>query len=419
MIRKIITAALLASSASVAAAQEAPATVQPPVVEIQPVPAAPAAAPAPAVDPARLAAARSFVDAALPQSLIERAIALGVHQAAEEHRRDPAEIRRDPNLAERSRIMERVISEEMGRILRDIDPGMRSVVSDFYARRLSQADLEEGARFYGGPMGRRFYEGAINMALSPEYEQAMQSLAPHVQGALAGADQRYAAATADLAPFPGERRPAAGASSSAPPAPRAAPAAPALPAVDPDRLAAGRRLAEALWPPEMFREPFNLVPMLETVMAMRVGDLGVPIPPQWQIDPNATFGEIATTYDPQFSRRVPVLARFGAGEIARVGTAIEPEWKRIAAVFYAREFSVAELEAMAGFFASPAGRRITVESYRAIEDSALVRGTIQLLPRVALQLPAAFQRVEQATAHLPPPAAPGSGNGRRNRRDRR
>jgi hypothetical protein len=168
-------------------------------------------------------------------------------------------------------------------------------------------------------------------------------------------------------------------------------------------------MAEAIWPAGLFERPLDLVPALDTVAAMRVGDFGVPIPPQAQIDPNATLAALATGFDPHFSRRLPVLARFGAGEIARVGTAIAPEWKRIAANFYAREFTVAELDGMTGFFGSPAGRRLNVGTYQAIEDPALVRGIALLLPRLALQIPAAMQRVEQATAHLPRPGTPGGG----------
>jgi len=404
MIRKTIMTALLASSASLAAAQP-PAAVQAPAVQTVP------AAAQPAADPARLAAARRLVDEAIPQSLLERAIDAGVQHAAAQESRDPEQARRDPHLAERTRITARVVAEEATRILREIDPTLRSLLADFYARRLSLAELEEGARFYASPMGRRFYEGAINVALSPEYDRAMRALAPQAEWAMEGADRRYLAATADLPPFPGETRPPAG---SAPPAaaaaPRPAPAAPPLPAADPARLAAANRLAEAVWPQNLLDRPLDLEPALNAVLAMRVGDFGIPLPPEAQVDPNATLAAVASGFDPHFSRRLPVLARFAAGEVARVATAVEPDWKRIAAVFYAREFTVAELDAMAGFFASPAGRRINVETYRAFEDPALVRGLVQLLPRVAMQIPAVSQRVERATAHLPPPSPPpGSG----------
>ncbi|HEX8365008.1 MAG TPA: DUF2059 domain-containing protein [Allosphingosinicella sp.] len=404
MIRKTIMTALLASSASLAAAQQPPATVPAPVA-VQTVPAA--AEPA-APDAARLAAARRLVDEALPQSLLERAIDAGVQHAAAQESRDPEEARRDPHLAERTRITARVVGEEANRILREIDPNLRSLLADFYARRLSLAELEEGARFYASPIGRRFYEGAINVALSPEYDQAMRALTPQMERAMEGADQRYLAATADLPPFPGETRPPAGSTPPpAPPAPpRAAPAVPPLPAADPARLAAGNRMAEAVWPTGLFDQPLNLEPALNAVLAMRVGDFGIPLPPQAQVDPNATLAAIASAFDPHFSRRLPVIARFAAGEMARMGTAIEPDWKRIAAVFYAREFTVAELDAMAGFFSSPAGRRLNLETYRAFEDPALVRGLVQLLPRIAVQIPAVSQRIERATAHLPRPSPP-------------
>lgn len=404
MIRKTIAAALLASAAPLAAAQapaQAPASA----------PAAIAAAPAPAADPARLAAARRFIDEAAPQSFIEQMVSAGVRSAAEEHRNDAAAARRDPHHAERARIIERVGGEEATRIMRELDPSFRALFADFYARQMSVADLEEGSRFYSSPVGRRFMAGSLAVAMGPEYQRSMEALTPALTASFAGVEQRFAAAMADLPPIPGMPAPPAGAPAAAvKPAPPIPPAAlPHTPAVDPARFAAAARAVDALWPSELFRRPLNMLPAIEMLIAMRVGDFGLPIPPSAGINPNATLAELASGFDPHFRQRVPALARFGGEELARAASAMEPDWRRIVATAYAREFTVVELEEVSRFFGSPAGRRIVEQSLLAMEDPQLVRGTILMVPRVVIQIPTIQQRIDQASAHLPPvpePSAP-------------
>lgn len=404
MIRKTFFAALLASSASFAAAQPAPsagaqATTTPTVAA----PAAPAAAP----DPARLAAARQFVDAMLPSGIVERALIEGFRAGMRDELADPENRRRDPHLAERLRLAEPIVIAEGRRILADVDPNARAVLADFYARRMSAAELAESAGFFASPTGRRFYEGVFNIGVSEDYNRAMQALVQALTPAMAGIEQRFAEVAAQMPPIPGMPTPPA-AARTAPPAasPPAAVPLPAAPAVDQARLASARRMLDAMWPSSLSARPLNLLPTIEMLTSIRLGDFGIPIPPQTRISPDSTAADLATTFDPHFRSRLPVLTRFAASELARAMTAMEPVWKQISAPYYAREFTVAELDAMTRFFQTPAGRSVMEQSYRAYEDPALVRGLVMLVPRIVLQLPAAMQRVEQATAHLPRPTPP-------------
>ncbi|HEY0014475.1 MAG TPA: DUF2059 domain-containing protein [Allosphingosinicella sp.] len=404
MIRKLIAAALLASTASVGAAQTTTTTTAPASAPAQ---AAPAAAAAP--DPARLAAARRFVDAAMPQSLFEQAIIAGVRGAAAETSGNADAARRDPHHAERSRIELRVMEEESMRILRDLDPNLRALMADYYARSLGAAELDESAAFYSSPAGRRFAAGALTIGMNPEYQRSMEALAPHLGVALHGAEQRYAAATANLPPIPGVPTPRAqsGPQRTPPAPPPVTLAGRPGPAADPVRLASARRALDALWPSDLFRHTPNMQPVLETLIAIRVGDFGVPVPPSAGINPNSTLAEIGAGFDPHLRQRLPVLSRFFGSEMARITTAMEPGWKLLTADAYAREFTAAELDEVTRFFSTPAGRRLALESYKTIEDPQLARGIVMLIPRVAMQIPAISQRVQQATAHLPaPPPAP-------------
>ncbi|HEX8193690.1 MAG TPA: DUF2059 domain-containing protein [Allosphingosinicella sp.] len=401
MIRKLIAAALLASTASVAAAQSGPAPTQ------TQAPAAtnyvPAAAP---TDPARLAAARRLVDAALPSSLIEQAMLAGIRAGAEQQRGNTAASARDPHRAERARIEQRVMEEETTRIVRDLDPNMRAIFADFYARALSAGELEAVADFYSSPAGRRFSEGALNAALDPEYQRSMEALNPVFAAAAAGADRRFGAAMAGLPPIPG--MPAPPAAGAAPAAADVAPPAIALPrrsgpSVDGARAAAAARALDALWPSELFRRTYNLLPAVETLMSIRVGDFGIPVPPSAGIDPNSTLAEIGSGFDPHLRQRLPVLTRFAASEFARLMTAMEPGWKSLTADAYARQFTAAELDAVTAFYSGAAGQRFAAESFKAMEDPQLVRSIVMMVPRLAMQIPVMTQRLQQATAHLPPP----------------
>jgi hypothetical protein len=262
---------------------------------------------------------------------------------------------------------------------------------------MDAAALGENARWYESAVGRRFMAGGLAVASSPDYQRASESLGP------------IAAAMAGLPPLPGMATPTPGAPAATVTArPRAAaPARPSTgPAIDPTRLAAGRRAVDALWPSELFQRPIDMRAVAETLIAMKVGEFGFPIPGDMHIDPNATVMQIASVFDTSFAQRVPVLTRFAGQELARVTTAIEPEWKRLTAEAYAREFTVAELDETTRFFSSPAGRQMVVASVRAMEDPGLVRAMIQLVPRFMSQFAAIEQRVTQATAHLPPTFAP-------------
>jgi hypothetical protein len=399
----MIVAALLATAAAAGPAQQ-PGTQAAPA----------AAASLPAADPARLAAARRFVDVAVPQSMMEQLVVAAIRAGAEEERGDAVAARHDPHHAERTRIAQRVAIEEASRIMRELDPDIRALFSDFYARTLSLAELEEAALFYSSAPGRRFTAGGMSIALNPEYHRAMDGLRPRAAAALAGADARFAAATAHLPPLPG-MPPAAAPAPPAPVAPlppaedaaRAAPPPYPGPPADAARLASARRAVEMLWPAGPMRRPFDMLPVFEALLAMRIGDFGFAIPPRSGVDPDATVMEIVTGFDPHFGQRLPVLARFVGEEYARVTAAMEPGWRILIAEAYAREFSVAELDEVTRFFSTPAGRRLVQESYRAIEDPQLVRGIALLVPRVVTQIPAVQQRIDRATAHLPqPPTVP-------------
>jgi hypothetical protein len=397
MIRKTFAAVLLASAATLAAAQPAPQQTAP-AQSAQPIPA-------PTAEPRALAASR-LVDAMWPQSELDALVREMVSQAgAEVARLDPEGARRDPHFAERQRITQQVIGEETARIVGTLAPDFRRLLAGHYARQFSPAELDPAAAFYLSPTGRRFARESLVIFASPEYQRAIESLTPQATRAMEGVSERLTAAMAQLPPPPGSaaaRRPAPP-RAAPPPMP---PMPPMPPAPDLARLSPAQRAAHLVWPSAIFRHVADYRPVIETVLGMRISEFGIPFPAGPNMPANATVADMAGSADPQFRERAAIAARLFGEEMARFGAVMEPDFRRIMADMYGRRFTPAELEEVAGFYGTPAGQRFAAESYRYLEDPQFVRGMLLVLPRAAMQVPAVMQRVNAATAHLPPPPPP-------------
>jgi hypothetical protein len=202
--------------------------------------------------------------------------------------------------------------------------------------------------------------------------------------------------------------------------PPAVVAVPQLPAVDPARLAVAQRVIELVYPTGALQQAWNMSPMLQTIMGMRIADFGLPFPPPQGMPADATIGQMAAQHDPHFAERMRISSQVIAEETGRIFTMIEPEFRRVMATVYARRFTAPELEEIGRFYATPAGRRYAGEALTIMQDPEFIRGFMMMMPRVALQMPAVVQRVTAATAHLPPPGGPPSPpeEGRRPRRPR-
>jgi hypothetical protein len=424
MIRKMFAAALCASASSVVAQ---PAQVQAPAV----VPAAPAPPAAP--DPTRLAAAERLVAAMWSDELFTRAIEAGLAQEVPGWSAPPPDPS-DPYHGERTRLRHQATRSELLRAVQSFAPEMRSLAARFYASRLSLAELDEAARFYAGPAGRRFVAGSIETI---RHADALRNYNPEPSPELIAAGVRLAMRvqmeTRHLAPPPpppppradrerrrterpsrrqeserrqrrGERPPEVPVLDSSPPEPPAPPAPPPPPA-DPARLEAARRAAEAILPTEAFSQPLPLQATVEGVLALPVSAF-VPIAPPGTVNPNASLGQAALRWDPHFEERARIVSRIASEELPRLLPHAAPLLRGAIAELYARTFTVAELDAVTGFYATPAGRALARESFTALVDPQFVRGMLLLVPRVGVEGLGAMFRIGQATVHLPPPPAP-------------
>jgi hypothetical protein len=334
---------------------------------------------------------------------------------------------RDPHHAERVRLTREATVAEYGRLARTVAPEMRTLAARFYARRLGVAELNDAARFFSSPGGRRFMMGSIEMG---GHVDALRGFQPQPSPQLIEAGARVAARieseTRHLNPPRGAaNRPRADVQVTAPPAPppppppprsssrRApppdmapaapmAPPAPPPPPADPARLAAATRTAAAMLPDEAFAQPLPLEALAETLMALPISSFGpVPAPPG--LGPNASVGQAIEAHDPRGRERIAIIARIVREELPRIGPLAAPLMRGAVAELYARTFTVSELEEVTRFYETPAGRALSRESFTALADPEFVRGAILMIPRAITEGMGAMVRVGQATAHLPPP----------------
>lgn len=417
MIEGILAGAALAAS-PVSAAQ----ATQPPA----PAPATAAPALAGPIDPARLAAAERMLAAMFPDELLGRMVADAVAQEVPGWRPvapDPS----DRHGVERARLRRSATAAEFSRLARGLAPEMRMLLARAYARRLGVAELDAATAFYSGPAGRRFLSGSIETG---SHAAALRDLRfepdPELLAAGARLATRIEEETRHLDPPPPpppprrserERRHAERAERRAEPRRRGCderadvPAVrvpsppsppPPVPPADPARLAAARRMAEAMLPDEAFRQPLPLEAAAEALLALPVSAF-VPIVPPDTIDPNASLGQAAQRFDPNFQERARTVSRILSEELPQLLPHAAPLLRGGVSELYARTMTVAELDAVTVFHTTPAGRALARESFTAILDPELARGMALLLPRAAADALGAMVRIGQAAAHLPPP----------------
>lgn len=416
MIERMLAAAALAAS-PVSAAQAA----QPPA------PRAAAPALAGPIDPARLAAAERMLAAMFPDELFGQMVADAVAQEVpgwQPAAPDPS----DPHGAERARLRRNATAAEFSRLAHGLAPEMRMLLARAYARRLGVAELDAAAAFYSGPDGRRFLTGSIETG---RHAAALRDFHPEPDPELMAAavrlGMRIEMETRHLNPPPPppppprtarerrraeqaerraeRRRDGSDEQAEAPtvetPSPPSPPPPPVPPA-DPARLAAARRMAEAMLPDEAFRQPLPLEATAEAVLALPVSAF-VPIVPPGTVDPNGSLGQAAQRFDPNFQERARIVSRILSEELPRLLPHAAPHFRAAVSELYARTMARAELDAVTGFHTTPAGRALARESFTTIFDPELARGMALLLPRAAVDALGAMVRIGQATAHLPPP----------------
>ena len=201
-----LTAAL--GAATPAIAQQAPT---PPV----------AATPA-AVDPTRLAIAERVVAALVPEGVYARMMRdqmpaimdgmmaemmgktgnqLGIPDGGDETMGEVA-AKVDPAFEERQRISTRVMYQEMGALMSEMEPIVRDGLAKSFARRFDRQQLADMDAFFVTPSGKAFADEYLLLMADPEMMKGMMELAPRFIQAMPEIERKIEAATAHLPPAP-------------------------------------------------------------------------------------------------------------------------------------------------------------------------------------------------------------------------
>lgn len=402
--REILIAALAAAS------QPQPSQVPAAAPQAAQVPATPAAQAQP-VDAARLAAARRLVDLSWPREAFVQAMERGFAADLAAGAASEASAL-DPHHEERSRLTLQAVQREMLAGIEAIAPEMSEILAHYFARALSVEEIEQANAFYARPSAQAIVATMFTAVADPAYMALFSEVeveaADRQNAMMRDFADRFIAATAHLPPLPGLKEGfALGTEEEADRAETSRPAsAPALAPVDPARLAAARRLSDLVHPEGQRTPTLPLEPAAEIIAGVRVGTLGIPLPPDLAVPADATLGDMLEMLDPHYLERARIALRLFGEALPRMMDLESPGYRRATAEMYARALTTPQLDELATFYESPAGRAVMRESNEALGDPEFIQAFLAMIPRGLAAFYPAMERVNRATAHLPPPPVP-------------
>lgn len=184
---------------------------------------------------------------------------------------------------------------------------------------------------------------------------------------------------------------------------------------DPARLAAARPVIDKLWPLGTYRKMMDrtLDMMLDGMLAgmfdMKASDIaamgGAEAKAAEKLG-DTSLRELARANDPHFDERMRISMTVMMREMGGLMTAVEPQVREAMSAAYARRFTLAQLGDIDRFFSTPTGRIYASESLMLMTDPEMMKAMQAFTPELMKAMPAIMQKVQAATAHLPPPPKP-------------
>lgn len=193
----------------------------PPVFTVQPIPP---------TDPARLAAARPVIDRIWPMGTYARMMrtimgpymqgsiaqvmamkpgdlipGMGAKDGKDTKPEDNETLaqmaaKQDPYYQQRIALSMNAVGDAMAELMTKVEPGVRDAMAHAYARRFTVAQLGELDRFFATPTGQAYATDQMQLMMSPDMAQAMQTFLPEMVKAAPDLVARVTAATKDLPP---------------------------------------------------------------------------------------------------------------------------------------------------------------------------------------------------------------------------
>jgi hypothetical protein len=198
------------------------------------------------------------------------------------------------------------------------------------------------------------------------------------------------------------------ASTSAPGAIAAKTAAPVAVAVSPE-AAAGAQMAINIIPDGTYaRIMTDMMGNIDDMMEQVFGALGGVMGGEEQkgksgAELKAQFEADMIKRDPHFKERKDITFRVMGEEMGKLFTKIEPVMRDGLGKSLSKKYTLAELNEMNGFFATPTGAKLGRNFMGMFTDKDLLSSMFKTVPDIIKEMPGIMQRVEKATAHLPKP----------------
>lgn len=182
---------------------------------------------------------------------------------------------------------------------------------------------------------------------------------------------------------------------------------PAQPDPLPARLALSRTTVQGLFPDGSYARLMNDVMggMVDRVMGLTGADFRKPGDKPGSADAT-TLRQKVMKEDPYFEERMRITQRVLMDEMAKIATIIEPRLREGLARSMARRFDEKQLTDINAFLATDSGRAYGRQSMAMWVDPDVMRSMFTSFPEIMKAMPAAMQRVESETAHLPKPKKP-------------
>lgn len=179
---------------------------------------------------------------------------------------------------------------------------------------------------------------------------------------------------------------------------------PAQPDPLPSRLALSRVTVQSIFPDGTYAQLMEGVmgSVVDRVMDLSAADFGAKAK-DGKPASRATLREAALKDDPHFEERMRIMERVITEEVAKLGKIMEPKLREGLARSMARRFDEKQLGDINAFLATDSGRAFGSQSMSMWVDADVMRAMMGSLPEIITAMPAAMQRLESATAHLPKP----------------
>ena len=183
-------------------------------------------------------------------------------------------------------------------------------------------------------------------------------------------------------------------------------------AVDPARLAAARTTVDYLFPlgtyqrmmkgtmdklmDSILSQTFDR-PMGETMKGYGLDDEAI------EDMGDTSINDMMRARDPYFEERMRISTTVMMDEMVDVMTTMEPAIREALTKIYARKFTASQLAEMNRFFATDTGGAFARDYMMVFVDPEMMQSMMGMVPEMMQAMPRIVKKVEEATAHLPPP----------------